>query len=312
MAPEAAKPSRLKWIAGYVAFFFFMLVFGLYLTFPYDALKSRAQLEANNAGYFLRMESMGPGLFGITAREVRVSKKLEGESDTPPPSLLIESVSVRPALFPPGVALRAKAFGGTVTGSVGGLGDVAVRLHLDDVMLSEGNLKAFSGMDLAGKANGDVVLDIPRVAAPGQKEKEPDLAQANGNITLDVGGLAVNGGTVTVPMYGEPTPMDLPKIVVGDLDAKIKFDKGIGTIETFHGKGSDLELFLAGTLKLSRKLEYSEPAIDLKLKTDPEFVKRLGLIGAGLSIMGPDKTDPTFRAARITGYLGRPNFQPQR
>ncbi|MFL5318289.1 MAG: type II secretion system protein GspN [Myxococcaceae bacterium] len=310
--PPEPKSSRGKWIAVYVGFFIVALIFGVYVTFPYDALKSRAQMEAASAGYFVRMDSLGPGLFGVTAKDVKISKAIAEGSDTPPPSLQLESVSLRPALFPPGFAFRANAFGGVISGSIGGLGDIGLRVHLDEISLSEGNLKAFSGVDLSGKANADLALDIPRVAAPGSKVKEPDLAQANGNFDLNVDGLSVNGGTVTVPMYGEPTPMDLPKIVVGNVEGKIKFEKGIGTIEKFHGKGSDLELFLAGTLKLSRKLEYAEPAIDLKLKAEPDFVKRLGLIGAGLSMMGPDKTDPSFRAARITGYLGRPNFQPQR
>src|SRR4051812_24572713 len=162
MATE--RGSRTKLIAGYVAFFVVALIFGLYVTYPYDVVRSRVQTEATSAGYFVRMDSLGPGLLGITAKGVRISKAIAENTDTPPPALTLDSVSVRPALFPPGIAFRAKAFGGVISGGVGGFGDVALRLHLDDVSLSEGNLKAFSGVDLAGKANGDLALDIPRVA----------------------------------------------------------------------------------------------------------------------------------------------------
>lgn len=312
MATAKTRSFTPKLIAGYVGFFIVALLFGFYVTFPYDAIRERVQQEASLAGYFVRMDSLGPGFFGVTASDVKISRKIEENSDTPPPALTIEKISVRPALFPPGLAFRLVGFGGVISGSLGVLGDMGVKLHLDDIDPGQGNVKAFTGMDLSGRLNGDLNLSIPQVAPPGGKVKEPDLAQANGTLTLDGESLAVNGGTVTVPMYGEPTPMDLPKILFGKLDAKVKIEKGVGTIDTFHAKSTDLDLFLAGTIKLSRKLEYSELNNDLKLKAEPDFVKRLGLIGAGLSVMGPDRTDPSFRTAHIGGYLGKPQFQPGR
>lgn len=311
--PPENKVATWKLVVAYVGFFIFALIFGLYVTFPYETLKTRVQREADAAGYYVKMESLGPGFLGVTADEVRISKKIGEGADAAPPALLIDKVSIRPALFPPGIAFRAKALGGTISGTIGGLGDVTVRIFIDDVTLTEGNLKEFSGVDLAGVMNGKLSLDIPRVAPPGGKVAEPDLSQANGQLTLNAESLAVNGGTIPVPMGGgEPVPMDLPKIAIGNVEGEINFEKGIGKLDKFHAKGTDLELFLAGTLKLSRRFEYSEPSIDLKIKAEPQFIKNLGLIGAGFSMLGPDKTDPSFRAARITGYLNRPNFQPAR
>lgn len=312
MPPETTRIARWKWVVGYVGFFVVALIFSLYVTFPYDTLKTRVQREADGAGYYVRMDSLGPGLFGVTANDVQISKRAANDAAEPPPALMVDKVSVRPALFPPGVAFRLKLMGGSITGNVGVLGDLSIRANVDDVTLTEGNLKAFSGLDLAGVVNADLKLDIPTTAPPGGKVKEPDFSQAAGTFKLEADGLAVNGGTMMIPMGGEPVPMDLPKIAIGDLDGLVKFDKGLGTIDTFHAKGTDLELFLAGTLKLSRRPAYSEPAIDLKLKAEPQFVKNLGMIGAGLAMLGPDKADPSFRAARITGYLNRPNFQPAR
>lgn len=312
MPPETAKTATWKWVLGYVGFFVVALIFGLYVTFPYDTLKTRVQREADLAGFYVKMDSLGPGLLGVTADEVRISKKAADDAADAPPALFIDKISVRPALFPPGVAFRVKLMGGSITGNIGGLGDVSVRASVDEVTLSEGNLKAFSGVDLAGIVNGKLKLDIPAVAPPGGKEKVPDLSQANGSLTLEADSLGVNGGSMMIPMGGEPVPMDLPKIAIGTVEVEIPIEKGLATITKLHAKGTDLELFLAGTLKLARRIEYSEPAIDLKIKAEPQFVKNLGLIGAGLSMLGPDKTDPTFRAARITGYLNRPNFQPAR
>ena len=65
---------------------------------------------------------------------------------------------------------------------------------------------------------------------------------------------------------------------------------------------------VAFTIKMARKLEYSEPTIDFKLKATEEFKKRLGILGSGLSMLPADKENPQFRVARLTGFLGRPNF----
>ncbi len=124
--------------------------------------------------------------------------------------------------------------------------------------------------------------------------------------------MTIKGGTVEVPYYGQMTPFDVPRISLGDIDGKLVVEKGQGKLETFHGKGDDVELLANGTLKLANNARYSEADINLKLKALPDFVKRLGIIGAGLSVLPADRQDPTFRLARITGFVGRPNFGPGR
>ncbi|HME92465.1 MAG TPA: type II secretion system protein GspN, partial [Myxococcaceae bacterium] len=142
------------------------------------------------------------------------------------------------------------------------------------------------------------------------KVQEPDLSQARGRLSLKLDHVLVNGGSLTLPLYGEMTPVDLPKIAIGDLEAKIKFEKGLGTIEKFQGKGDDVNLLAAGTLKLAKRIDYSEANVDIKLKAEPEFTKRLGMLGSGLAMLPADKDDPGFRLAKMTGFLGRPNFNP--
>ena len=144
------------------------------------------------------------------------------------------------------------------------------------------------------------------------KVREPDLSQAKGTLSLNLNQLVVNGGTVKVPIYGEMTPLDLPKIAIGDVEAKINFQKGMGTIEKFQAKGADLDLIASGTLRLSKRLEYSEPNVDVKLKLDSDFTKRLGIVAAGLSTLPEDRENPGFRVAKLTGFLGKPNFNPGR
>lgn len=304
--------SRAKQIAAYAAFSVFALAVCVYLTFPYDALKDRVQREAEDQGYSVAVGSIGPGLRGVTVHDLGISKK-GNPGDKPSEPLRVDSVALRPSLFPPGVALHARALGGTISGSVGGLSDTVVRLSFDDLNLAEGNLKAFSGVDLSGVADGQLNLDIPRSPVPGSKATEPDLSLATGNVNLTIAGVNVNGGTlsIAIPMYGpEPTPIDLPKLAIGNIEGKLKFDKGAGTVETLSAKGQGLELLVTGKLKLAKRLAYAEPNLELRLKTEPEFMKSLGVYGTGLSsVMPADPKDPTWRVAKLSGYLARPSFR---
>lgn len=295
----------------YTAFGFVALILAFFLTFPYDALKDRVRNEADAAGYFVRIGSMGPGFFSVRASDLQLSKKAAPDAETPPEALRIDSLSVGPTLFPPGVSVTAKLLEGSVKAKVSGVSTLGIAVSIDDLDLSKGNMKGFSGIDFSGTIAGEIDLKVPRTAVGGGPA-EPDFGGATGNIALDAKGLSINGGTMNLvlPMYGpEPTPLDLPKIVVGDLDAKLTFEKGAGKVDELKSKSSDFELQAGGTLKLAKRLEYSEPNIEVRLKTEPEFVKRLGLIGGALSMIGPDPKDPAFRLGRLTGYLGRPNFR---
>jgi type II secretion system protein N len=308
---DEKRTAPWKLIAGYAAFSVAAFVFFLYVTFPYQTIRARLVSEASAAGYELHVGDLGPGLLGITATDVAVkSKKPPGEDGQESGALLIDSVALRPALLPPGIAFRARLMDGTASGSFGGLGKVSVKVALDELDLSGGNMKAFSGVDLGGKLSGKLDLSIPKVAgqAPGAPAG-PDFAQAEGQLQLQGAGLTVNGGTVTVPMYGTPTPMDLPRIAFGKLDAKMVFDKGMGTLEKLDAQSEDLTLMGSGTLKLARRPEFSESNLELRFKAEQEFQRRLGMIAAGLSMMQADPKDPTFRVAKVTGFIGRPNFR---
>ena len=323
MAAETTRIPRWKLVAGYGAFSLFAFVLCLFLTFPYDTLRGRAVDAAADAGYALRIGSLRPGLRGLTASQVRLSKVPNGMTPelhsmlTNPTALLpgvedlgepltIDSVAVRPSLFPLGVAFHLDMLGGSVVGTVGGLSDVQVSVKLSDLDPSKGNLKGFSGVDLVGKLQGSLNVSMPRTRG------QPDLSQANGQLVLDTKELVIKGGNIMVPMYGTPTPMDLPEIALGDVDARFKIEKGLGTVETMQARSTDLEFQGSGTVKFGQRIDVSQPDMTFKLRTEPEFVKRLGLIGAGLSILPPDPQDPKFRVAHLGGFFNRPTFGPPR
>jgi type II secretion system protein N len=299
---EATPRWRLKlkpWhrTLGFGLFGLACFLLFLSLTFPVEAARARLQAEAERTGLVLRMDSISSGLFGMTARRVRVSRA----SDMDAVPLLVDQVSIRPTFFPPGLALRAGLLGGNATASFPRSGQ-SLRVKLTGVDLSRANLKALVGIDAEGKLDGELALDMPVVRG------DPDLSQASGVLRLNGTELVVRGGTVTVPLFGSPTPVDLPRAALGTLDTEISFDKGAGTVQRLHLKGDDLESLATGTLKLARKPEYVELALGLRLRLEAEFLKRLGVVGAGFTVLPVDGELPGFRDARVSGYLGQPSF----
>lgn len=298
---------HLKAILGYVAFGLAAFVFGLYVTFPYDTLKRFVVGQAEAQGLQVQIGSLGPGLFGVTASNVKVASKSTGDKPSEP--LQLDSVSFRPALFPLGVAVRGNAMGGKFSANVGGIGDLSVHADFDELDPSKGNFKGFTGIVATGTASGSLDLDIPKTA-PGLdgKPHDPNLAEANGNVALNLGHFVIQSGEIVIPLYGTPTPMGLPQIALGNADVKLAISKGNGKFEKLSAKSDDLELNGGGTIRLARRLEYSELNLDLKLKPDPAFVKRLGPIGMGLNMLPADPGAPGFREAKVTGMLANPQL----
>ena len=56
----------------------------------------------------------------------------------------------------------------------------------------------------------------------------------------------------------------------------------------------------------------SDLNLQLKLKVDPEFQKRLGMLGSGLTLLPQDTGQPGWRLAKVSGSLGRLQFGPGR
>lgn len=297
--PWKPKPWHRLLALGLFGFFCFLCF--LVLTFPADAARARLQAEAARTGLVLRMDSLSTGFFGLTATKVRVSRA----SDTDAVPLLVDQMTVRPTLFPPGLAVRAGLLGGTATASFPSSGQ-SLRLKLSGLNLAQANLKAFAGIDAEGRVDGELALDMPLVRG------EPDLSQASGVLRLTGMDLNVLGGTVTVPMFGTPTPVDLPRAALGTLDGEVTFEKGSGTVQRFHIKGQDVESLTTGTVKMGRRPEYVELALGFRLRPEPEFLKRLGVLGAGFTVLPIDGELPGFRDVRVGGYLGKPVFNPGR
>jgi len=286
----------------------FLFAVFLALTFPYDAVRARIAAEADAAGLWVRIESMGPAFLGVSARGVRVGERPAGLGP-PSQTVRLERLTLRPSLIPWGVGFSASLFGGTAGGTFGTGSAPSIRMHFERVGLKEARIAELTGVDAVGTLEGELSLDVPVTGGPGA---QPDLSQATGKFRVAGTGLEVKGGTVNVPWMGQMTPLDLPPVNFGRLDAEIPIQRGTGTVKTLRLDGPELDLQATGTVRLARALPYSEPDIQLRIRPTPEFLRRLGIIAAAFNELPVDAADSAYRDAKLTGYLGKPSIRPGR
>jgi type II secretion system protein N len=294
--------------AAWAALGVFLFAVFLALTFPYDAVRARIAAEADAAGLWVRIDSMGPALFGVSARGVRVGEQPNGVGP-PAQTVRIDRLTLRPSLIPWGVGFSASLFGGDAGGAIGTGSGQKFRVHFDHLALKEAGIAALTGVDAVGTLDGELSLDVP-TTGPGTGQ--PDLSQASGTLRLRGNGLEVKGGTVTIPLMGQPTPVDLPPVNFGRLDAEVPIERGTGTVKAMRLEGPELDLQASGTVRLARALAYSEPDLLLRIRPNPDFLKRMGMIAAGFTQLPVDPADSAYRNAKLGGYLGKPTFRPGR
>lgn len=296
--PTKAPPKWLKYV-GYPAFFLLATLLFIHLTLPYDMLKARAVDEARAQGYELSMVSLGPSLFfGVTAKGVMLSTPQPTASagpDAPPASaVLLDSVTVRPGLLPPGLHISANAFGGSVDAFIANKtkGNLGIEVTARDLELARAGLKPLVGLDMQGKLRADADLTVNPL----------DLSKTVGTIKVSGKELVLNGGTVNY--------VDLPKANLGALDIRLKADQGKAAIEAFGLTGGDVEAKADGNLLLGNRFNTSSVNAKVEFKPNDEWLKKYSFIQTGLHLAGHPNRDG-FYTATLSGILLNPRANLQ-
>lgn len=286
--------TRFKKLLGYPAFFLATFGLMLYVTFPYAAVAERLVAAAKRNQIDLSIGSIGPGLFGARAKQVGIGMPRKPGQTADPERIVLDSVSVRATLLPPGIKYSSSAFGGSIDGRIGVLGKRPhVQVRAKGVDLSKTNAKAALGLDLGGKLGAAVDLDLDR----------QDSSKTTGRIAFNGEGAIINGGTVA--------NFDLPKVDLGHLEADLKIDQGKATVQSFKSLGGDVEAQIEGDISLAERLEFSQLNLTLKFKPGDDFLRKNSFIQTGLSF-AMSKDSKGFYTTRIERMLGNPNFRPLR
>src|SRR6267142_7264589 len=184
--------------AGVIAFGLFLM-----LTFPFDVLARRIEVEAQRGGADLTIGSMGPaGLGGVRARDVRLRMQSAPGAENPMPDLHLDALDVSPDFL--ALLLRRTSFGFALTGYGGTArghvalsndpkapGVSALRIEARDIDLATLPLKELAGVEASGKLQlrADLSALVP-------------AETSSGAVVLALDGAGVTSGTV----QGFPMP----------------------------------------------------------------------------------------------------------
>ncbi len=286
------QTSRWRAYVGYPVFFLVAFVLFFHLTLPWDVIGARLTDEARQKGYALSFVKVGPALgFGAHFQGVTLEpleRPIGLPADAPTPSIPIDSITARPALLPMGVHFSATAFGGELSGSVAqkGKDTTLLEVHGSNLELARAALKPVVGLDLQGNTSLDLNLAIA-----------PDFTKTTGDIKLGGKEWVLNGGTVM--------GFDLPKLQMGALDIKLKFDGGKALVDAFAINGTDLEAKGEGDITLDTRPATSRAKVRIDFKLADEWLKKYSFIQMGLGQAGRPNGQG-FYSLNLDGMVGNP------
>ncbi len=310
-----AKPW-MKWL-GYPAFFNVALLGFFYLSFPYEALRDRIVHEARDrAGLELEIGSVRlAGVTGLVLRDVAMRVEddggaaaaaeggAEGEAPAPagPQKITVDRVQVNAEVLPllrgdKAFSFEAEAWGGELSGRFEkGKEKQVIAARGERFLLAKSPLRALAGLDLEGLVSSFEL----ELASDGK-----DFSKANGKLVLKGESLTLNGGDVQ--------GFELPKIVLGTLDARVPVEAGKATVEAFTISGADLEAQLESTvIRLAPRLASSSLVGKLKVRPSDEWWNRNEMLKNMANFALPAGKDG-WRTINLTGQLQKPGFRPQK
>jgi type II secretion system protein N len=329
-----ARAKLLKRI-GYPALFFAAFVASLYLTFPYGALARRLESEARKSGAEVSIESLGPAMFpGVRASGVTV-KLADPQGGAPiviDPDELVLGVGLWPLVSNRlHVDVRAQAWGGEMEGffephrarnvvkaSAAGveigmapalkwaletaIGSAVGRLVGTTAGSMEAGSAVRTGLDAVGEVKADVDLAFEMTRGPTGQYLKADSTE--GLIALQVGNAELRGGTVM--------GFGVPRIILGNVEARVQMEKGVATVQKAVIKSEDIELEADATIQLRPLLPLSRVEGKLRFKLGEPWLERNQSLRAMIQIglQNARRSDGYYQYA-LSGTLGAMQARPQ-
>jgi type II secretion system protein N len=285
--------------AGVIAFGLFLIV-----TFPYDTLARRIEVEAQGSGADVTIGSMGPaGLLGVRARDVKV-RLAPAPGAEALPELRFDKLDVSPDFL--ALLLRRTSFGfalagygGTAKGHVALSSDPkspgvsALRIDARDIDLATLPFKELGGVEASGKLQLKVDLSsmIP-------------AETAGGAVTLLLDGGAVTGGMV----QGFP----MPRTSLGHLDGSVAVEKGIARLEKTSARGGDIDADVDGNVSLRPLLSLSQAELHVRFRPSDKWLDANAMIKGAIGLIQNARQGDGSYVFTFTGPLARMTPRPGR
>jgi type II secretion system protein N len=284
----------------------FLLGFLLFVvvTFPYDTLARRLEIEAQREGAELTIGRLGPsGLLGLRARDVKLRLPAAPGSDALP-ELHFERADLSPDLFSflsrkTGFGFRLNGYGGTARGHAALSNDPKLpgllSFHLDaaDLDLHALPLKELSGLETSGKLT--LKVDLPAL-------QPAELA--SGSMTLSLKGGGVTGGS----LQGFP----IPKVSLGDLEGNVVVEKGMAKVEKAAARGGDVDADVDGTVKLRPLLSLSQADLHVRFHLSDKWLNENSMIKGAIGLIQNARQGDGSYVFSFSGPLSRMTPRPGR
>ncbi len=284
---------------GVLAFLLFLVV-----TFPYDILARRIEIEAQRAGAEITLGSVGAGgLASVRARDVRV-RIVPASGSAPWPELRFDRAVVSPDIF--AMLLRrtsfgfsVKGYGGTVQGHVALSNDPrqpgvsSFRLDASDVDLAALPLREMAGVSASGKLR--MKADLPALLP---------VEVAHGALTLSLDDGTVTGGAVM--------GLGIPRTAVGRVDGSVSVEKGIARVEKTAARGGDVEADVDGNVNLRPLLSLSQADLHLRFRPADRWLNENAAIKGMMGLIQNARQGDGSYVFTFTGPLSRLQARPGR
>jgi len=268
-------PKIVRWLA-YLGLFVFSFFIFLYWTFPYDVLKERLIISAEQqlgSAYDVRISGFSPSFFtGAVLKDVKV---LKYDGDNPVTFLSASKVKLRAGLGgllfgKANIKFNVKGSKGSVSGVYKPVDD-GFGLNLDFSDFNLGDLGFITGSGsakLASELNGEIDINI----------NKRQMLQSTGKADISIDNVVLKAGDI---VFGEGAAFTIPEIVFSKgSGSKIKFELNKGSIKVQELKlqDGDLKLDLSGevfmasifknyrmnlkgTFSVSQKIEQAIPVL---------------------------------------------------
>ncbi|MBN4049485.1 type II secretion system protein GspN [bacterium AH-315-N03] len=276
-------------------FFLFSVIFGAYLTFPYDHLRDFIVQEVERGGQtHLQITSLEPSwLTGVEAEGVTVSNVPEGDDE--PAQLVIEHVEARVSLLALMGGATEVSFdtalegGGVITGVFANSEEAThIEAHIERVDLARiGPLRTSIGLPVQGVAQGDVDLTIGAEAV-----------NTEGTANLTIRNLAIGDGEAQLEIEGLGAGLTLERMNLGTLSFRMETERGTTTIEELHADGEHAELWATGSLRLAQQVERSSMDMLFRINFKEAYRTSSGRMEGLFALL---EINPQVRPARTSG-----------
>jgi type II secretion system protein N len=306
MAPEFAFLTRHPLLRRLILPVGAVLAFVLFLilTFPYDELARRIQVEAQRAGAEVTIGSVGAGgIAAVRARDVRV-RIVPAPGAEAWPELHFDRAVVSPDLFAmlfrrTSFGFSLEAYGGSARGHVALSDDPrqpgisSVRIDASDLDLSALPLREMAGVAAEGKLR--VNADLPALLP---------VEAARGGLTLSLDAAAVTGGAA----MGVP----IPRTSFGRIEGALALEKGVARVEKTAARGGDLEADVDGNVNLRPLLSLSQADLHLRFRPSDRWLNENPAVKGMIGLIQNARQGDGSYAFTFAGPLSRMQSRPGR